>query len=319
MSISSKSISSKPRLWQQAWMLPASPLQTDSRLLDILEKLHAFPGEPSARSVENMRGLLKDLTEIQQGLDPALVGVAWVLCSRHFLRAGCWELLDLASRHLMGAVRCLPPCKLQGIAAGLMAEWALASGNGKVAMVYARESLGSRSEVQRIRGYLALAHAVIGDRDGSIVQTLCAYEATQQQADLAGRSDFAKLQQLRVRLLLDLPPEAITDFADPDVRAMATMALWLRDPTVVFSQALGEAIDRLWRSGRARDILLLRDVLPAEHMPNVVKAERFRESFDSLREGLPPPPAYPITDGEALETLPSSLAHLPPQTLWCCI
>lgn len=310
-------------LWDFPWMLPhgvTAPMPAG--LMCILHELNAFPEEPQPDSPERMDELLNRLTDFSSDDScRAPLQIAWVLGFRHAIRAGSWELLAWISHALIQGSRHMPPCKLQGIAAGLLAEWALAAGDGKTAMIYARESLGSRGEVQRIRGYLALAHALIGDTDGARVQTLCAREATRQQANLSSCADFAQLQHLRIQLLLgDVEPSpTLGSFRLPTVRAMAGLAIWLRHPSLVTQAGLDEAVEELWRRGRLRDLLLAAPCLPARFTERIELAAAYRDRYDLICKTLPAPSAYPVTDGENLQALPSSLRELPPETIWSCI
>lgn len=312
-----------PPLWDFPWMLPHGVAgRIPGELMDLLRNLNTFPEEPQPASPDRMGELLNRLMDFSadDSCKPPLQ-IAWVLGFRHAIRAGSWQLLEWISHALIQSTREMPPCRLQGIAAGLLAEWALAARDGKTAMIYARESLGSRGEVQRIRGYLALAHALIGDADGARVQTLCAKEATRQQADLSSCSDFARLQHLRIQLLLGdvepLPP--IGSFQHPTVRAMAGLAVWLREPSLVTPAGLDEAVEELWRRGRLRDLLLAAPSLPARFAERIEQAAAYRDRYDLICNSLPGPCAYPVTDGENLMPLPPSLGELPPESVWSCI
>lgn len=117
------------------------------------------------------------------------------------LRCGAWQLLGKVLGQGLAWSRLRPQKRRLSVASGLVAEWALASGETRVAFTYARESLRHGAETQRIKGYLGFAHALADNWSQAFLFFREALASQKAQAVIHDRSAFGEANLIKAYAL----------------------------------------------------------------------------------------------------------------------
>lgn len=263
--------------------------------------------------------------------------------ARLALRIGSWKLLQPVLRILLDQLRSqLPTSRRMSQATGLIAEWALASLQPQIALIYSQESLAWGAEPHRIRSYVAYAHACL--KTGSVrddMDMLLSMQAAERQALLSDRIVFGKLHQIRLACLT--PSDGTSRFFSTSIENLTAMVQnFLRDSNPdhpathlaacaaaaseidlgEFTFAVQSGINFLIRSGRWRDRLLLNQIDPSRFASLSLHEEKLVSSLNEIAAALPDDPSV-TPDSLYLPILPSSALQASPQealtAFLCCI
>lgn len=294
-----------------------------------------------------LREQLKALLTPEISVDPIVKTDLLQAISRYSLRMGAWSLLKQVISALLLQVRHEFSTQHRlSIATGLMAEWALAAGDGQCASIYASESLSWGSETHRIRAYLAYASLLMGPAKSSRdrLNFELSRAATEQQALIQDRHQFTLLHHLRLVLLrmMDRLENAkiesltISDCSEVDpvfdqckkssnsvVSEIAIFAYWVGkwNQDSVLSRSADE-VACLHEKGRWRELQLI-EAMQGNKVQYLTREERqWITMLDSLSEQLVWPQC-PIVDKYYLDRLPTKIettnVYDAKRRLLCCI
>lgn len=284
-----------------------------------------------AQLSETLRSLLSN-----QGPQTSLAeaeSLQWI--ARYALRLGAWQLLSRCIGRLLSWVRSwLPTPYRLSLVTGLVAEWALASGNGKIAIIYASESFAWGSEPHRIRSYLAYAHLLMGSprecRDE--LNFVLSHAATTQLPELSGRRPFTSLHEYRLTLLRQetWPQESFANLLKkcldvesplivPQLALLADWAMFQSSNIALFPSSV---IQLFVQQGRWRDLRLAELSSCNQLFLLTGDQHAWINKLDELAESLVwPEPS--IVDRHYIDQLPTTILDDDPffarRRMLCCI
>lgn len=299
--------------------------------------------------VSQLADALSQHRELPKGGRVLVSGIDRQLMARAALRLGAWNLLSVLVRTQLRESRSACPTAYRlSRATGLVAEWALASGQPDIAIVYIDESLTHGTEQHRMRSYLGYANVLQNRSHFSPLDDipfLLSIEATRRQVALGNRHMFSLLHAVRLRCLSllnnDCSPSQselarvqsdyalLIEQAQPgsSPRFLATLAVTVALPAGTISIAPGDleaAIDFLFGAGRWRDLQLLHLTDPTRFPRLPPRAVAFIRQMDQLGHVWTSqmPVAGPV-DRELLAALPTGIqtanAREAQRRMLCCI